>query len=127
MYVGLNKDRIKEVGIGKTCLISKRHAASLEKAIDIIVNSGAPVEKIVMYGSCSRGSAKYNSDVDIAVILNDDSAEICRDTLKELRSAALGITSPDVDIHYIGTKKYSENNDVYINVVKMDEIVVWKV
>lgn len=125
MYVGLNKDRVKEVGIGKTCLISKRHAASLEKAIDIIINSGAPVEKIVMYGSCSRGSAKYNSDVDIAVILNDD-AEICRDALKELRSAASSITSPDVDIHYINTKKYGENNDVYINAVKRDEVVVWR-
>jgi len=125
MYVGLNKDCVKEVGIGKTCLISKRHAASLEKAIKIIINSGAPVEKIVMYGSCSRECAKYNSDVDLAVILNDD-AERYRDALKELRSAASSITSPDVDIHYINTKKYGENNDVYINAVKRDEVVVWK-
>ena len=127
MYIGLNKDNNVKIGIGKKCLISERHAKSLQKAIGIIKDSKAPVEKIVIYGSCATEKATYESDVDIAVILNDDNLDVFREKLIKLRSAALAITDPEIDMHYISAKKYEEENDAYIKAVKRDGVIVWKI
>ena len=44
----------------------------VEKAVQVILNSGLDVEKIYLFGSYAYGEPNEESDIDLYVVLSDD-------------------------------------------------------
>ena len=86
--------------------MDKRHEQSLMYMINKINESifAGSVKAIILYGSCARGNAKYTSDVDILVEVDESVKQI-----NGYKRAALDLVSeghcipddlPDVDIRF---------------------------
>ena len=127
MYVGLNKDNTEVVGIGeKTCKISPRHKKSMDEAVFLIRELLPQASSVILYGSCARSKAKYESDVDLFVVCDDTDDSSVLSSVRTLKSKAAEIESPPVDIHFYKESSYNSNGDVYIDCVKKDGVTIWK-
>ena len=100
-----------------------KHLERLSAALDELKR--LPVSKIILYGSCARSAAKYNSDIDIALIARDFSSDTHRE-IRRLRSDYQDGKGPDVDIHCISEDNYANGESWFVQNVRKDGIVLWK-
>jgi len=71
--------------------------AELDKLAEIIINA-VPVEQIFLFGSYAYGTPHVGSDLDLYVVLKDDTALRDIDAGVEIRMAILRKKSMPVDI-----------------------------
>jgi len=71
--------------------------AELDKLAEIIVNA-VPVEQIFLFGSYAYGTPRVDSDLDLYVVLKDDTPLRDIDAGVEIRTAILRKKSMPVDI-----------------------------
>ncbi len=107
---------------GSVCLISPRHYEALKKAVSLIRDSNIPFRSIIMYGSCAKGEAGFDSDIDLFVDLDKDVIYSDAVSLFDLKGKLSDITDPPIDIHFgdlsaQGDKTYKEN-------IKRDGVVL---
>ncbi|MGI6783108.1 MAG: nucleotidyltransferase domain-containing protein [Aminivibrio sp.] len=57
----------------------KNTRKDLEKAVEVILNSGLDIDRIYLFGSYAYGKPDETSDIDLYVVLSDKSRERLRD------------------------------------------------
>ena len=101
---GLNVEKNGQVYLtgknGRKCRISLRRLEQIKTCVGLINDSGLPYDRIILYGSCARGEAKYNSDIDIFVDMPRADMERAGDELMKLKNAVLCLSGPEVDIRF---------------------------
>ncbi len=111
--------------------MDKRHEQSLMYMINKINESifVGSVKAIILYGSCARGNAKYTSDVDILVEVDESVKQI-----NGYKRAALDLVSeghcipddlPDVDIRFQFGDSWRQNPTMYYWNIKREGIELW--
>jgi predicted nucleotidyltransferase len=78
--------------MAKRISIKKKDLCSINKYIALLKQEGIDVSKVILFGSYAKGTAKPESDIDIAII----SSQFGKNNLKEmmlLRRIALKIDS----------------------------------
>lgn len=83
-------------------ILSERHQESLNYALRVLKNSDLPISSIWLYGSCADGTAKYDSDVDLAVFLDGSSQDTKKIRNVKCDCMPLAADLPEVDIHVFG-------------------------
>jgi predicted nucleotidyltransferase len=78
--------------MAKRISIKKKDLGSINRYIDLLKQEGIDVSKVILFGSYAKGTAKPESDIDIAIV----SSQFGKNNLKEmmlLRRLALKIDS----------------------------------
>jgi len=78
--------------MAKRVFVKKKELNVINKYINLLKQEGVDVSKVILFGSYAKGTAKPESDIDIAVI----SSQFGKNNLKEmmfLRRIALKIDS----------------------------------
>jgi len=78
--------------MAKRISIKKKELGSINQYIELLKQEGIDVSKVILFGSYAKGTAKPESDIDIAVV----SSQFGKNNLKEmmlLRRIALKIDS----------------------------------
>ncbi|KQC11375.1 MAG: hypothetical protein APR62_10010 [Smithella sp. SDB] len=78
--------------MAKRIPLKKKELSAINKYIDLLKKEGIDVSKAILFGSYAKGTAKPESDIDIAII----SSQFGKNNLKEmmlLRRIALKIDS----------------------------------
>ena len=94
----------------------------------IIAVIGKQVFSIILYGSVARGDHSYESDVDIAIILNDDLSPEAKDSLSDVivdMNLKYDKVYSVVDIRKEDYEKWRSYIPFYKN-VEREGIVLWK-
>ena len=111
--------------------LSARHKKALDFAINYLRNSSiAPfVNAVYLYGSCARGLAKWDSDVDIFLELNYQAltSEQLMQEIRLLKGSLSGIdlSAPEVDLKYVFGDEWRTNNMLYYQKVRKEGLNVW--
>lgn len=78
--------------MAKRISIKKKELGSINQYIDLLKKEGIDISRVILFGSYAKGTAKPESDIDIAII----SSQFGKNNLKEmmlLRRIALKIDS----------------------------------
>lgn len=125
MFVGRRQDeRIQSA-------YQERSKKSINHAMSIIENSRIfPfVDKALLYGSCARHDQRYDSDVDLFLVLDPNiDLDVYRDDLIKLKGdvSPLDYDMPEVDLHTTVGSNWETSNMLYYQNVKRDGITIWK-
>ena len=111
---------------GKPFYVTVRHKHAIEKAITQIIGSTVPVDKIMLYGSCSRGEARYDSDVDVCIIIKRALTEEEHEEYIRLKGRLMWSDLPEIDLHIVNGERLYEDDSTYINAIRKDGIVLWR-
>ena len=125
MFVGRRQDeRIQSVH-------QERSKKSIDYAISIIKESRIfPfVDKLLLYGSCARQDQRYDSDVDLFLVLKPNiDLDVYRDDLIRLKGdvSPVDFDLPEVDLHSTVGNVWETSNMLYYQNVKRDGIEIYK-
>ena len=99
--------------------LSERHRETLTYALNVLRKSGLPISSIWLYGSCAKGAAKYNSDVDLAVFLDGSMQDAKKIRNVRCDCMALDADLPEIDVHVFREPfEDADLNDVYFYNIK---------
>ena len=107
---------------------SRLFKSILSMCQDIVDIYTDQVVAVVLYGSYSRGEQTEESDIDIAVILNDQDEEQKHDRMIDVvldYELSLAVTISVVQIDYLEYEKWRKVLPFYRNLDK-EGIVLWK-
>jgi predicted nucleotidyltransferase len=107
--------------------IPGKFAAVIKEDIDIIVNLNFPqIVEISLFGSCSRGECRYNSDVDLLIVTRGDK-------LSRYNTGFIRGEVEYVDKSMVSTDVVFYDEDVLNNStlriaanIRRDKIILWK-
>jgi predicted nucleotidyltransferase len=112
----------------------KRHQDTINLVKKYIMNQQKSfILKGILYGSCARDEADYDSDVDILIVIDDayvDKKEI-KDFERKMRSDCSifedqdGKYYPEVDIHFVLKSSYDKEESTYLKEIRKDGIVIY--
>ena len=108
-----------------------RYKETIKYAKDYLSQSSVKdyIKDIILYGSCAREKVKYNSDVDILVIIDNTAIQDCniRETLLELKST-LGFGENnliDVDLKILSEDSFDNDNSFFVKNIKKEGVKIW--
>lgn len=112
--------------------LSDRHKKAIIYAMKQIQCSELAeyVEKIILYGSCARGTENWNSDVDLCVILNSECGNLPGLSHKihmlkgEISSSELYDVEADVKF-FIGNE-WEENESSFCENIRKEGKILWQ-
>lgn len=111
--------------------ISERHRKAIIYAVNKIINSelSSYIDKIILYGSCARGEAKYGSDVDLCVILKEGSNQELK--ISSGIHRVKGTVSSDkvgdaeADVKFFIGRDWEKNNSLFCRNIRKDGKVIY--
>lgn len=110
--------------------LNERFMRSIRYAMDCISNSSLnEIQGIrsqrILYGSCAKQETKYNSDVDILIVVSDTSD---RSVIKEFRNLRNDLLDYDngapIDIRIISKAAWDKNDSIYLKSVHREGITL---
>ena len=109
----------------------KRHEEAIIYALnEIKISKIAPyVLDVILFGSCARKEEKYESDIDLLLVLNEKAKE--HEYHKAIILLKGSVSSPEINAAEVDLKItfnndwQSSNNTIY-NCIKKDGIRIWK-
>lgn len=110
---------------------SERHQRALDYAIEQIKKSSIYqfVNALYLYGSCSRGSENWDSDVDLFLELNEDFAlhPEFRWDMRVLQGAVSSDELYDVetDLKIVVGKAWLLDNSIYYENIRKEGRLIW--
>ena len=123
-YISFINSRVCLYGINnEQYMIPPAHSKRLSDIMTKLTK--LPVSKIVLYGSCARSAAKYNSDIDL-VLVADDFSHDTQTEIRKLRSDYSDGEGPDVDLHCVSALNYEKGDGWFVQNVRKDGIILWK-
>lgn len=115
---------IKSIDDKKSCFVFDTQFDAINKAKTMIQNSFTDVNACILYGSCARSNCKYESDVDLMLVLNkvDQNTKIIyRKLLSELDMDSI----TKVDLHICEIDNFNYTKSTYFDAIKREGIVLW--
>lgn len=107
--------------------IPNKFASIIKKDIEFIVNLNIEqIDEISLFGSCSRGEGRYNSDVDLIVITKGE--RLNRSTTGFIRGELEFIddTSVTTDVIFYDRDVFNSSKERIVNNIKKDKIILWR-
>lgn len=87
------------------------------------------IDKIILFGSFARGTARYNSDIDILVLLNDKCSRsvytVIKNTLVSYQTIISNVSLYELNPQYMLSKQF-DNNSLFNTLVKREGKVLWQ-
>lgn len=115
-----------ENSVEKVCIgLKPKFKKKVIQCVDYIVKVVPDVEEIYLFGSCARGEAKWNSDVDIAIVTEE---RITDRTLRGTVQCELEWLNEDgVKADVIFRAKDTQDwNKVFEELYNEDKKLVWR-
>ena len=115
---------IKSADNSKVCFVYETQFNAIKNAQRIIRENLPEAVSCVLYGSCSRSDCKYDSDVDLLVLLDDFSCDVQRkgrQLLSELNSNVI----VKLDVAFCEKNRFNGAKSTYYNSIKRGGIVLW--
>ena len=110
--------------------IDKRHIVAIHNAVNKIKCSKifSDISTIVLYGSCARGNAKYDSDVDLLIIMPKRAIEKNHEEIIWLKGLINDgdVSDPEIDLHFANNEEWVTRNDTYAVNIKKEGVVLWR-
>lgn len=104
-----------------------KFASIIKKDIEFIVDLNIEqIAEISLFGSCSRGECKYNSDVDLIVITKGD--RLNRSLTGFIRGELEYADDTDVttDVVFYDIDVFISSKERIVDNIKRDKIVFWR-
>ncbi len=119
--------------------LSERHLQTIEQVKRYLAEHDYPfVKKAVLYGSCARQEAHYDSDVDILIVVTDnaftgqiESDRAIKDAMRIMRSDfsafedESGHFLPEADVHFVSTSSYEQADSTYLKEIRKDGVAIY--
>lgn len=111
-------------GLNKSCQLLPKHYEIIKLCMSLIYQlENFKFNKIILYGSCARGDAKFGSDVDLCIITDH------KKSLAEILNFKTYIYKnlPDcaeVDIKFMDEIEYSTSNTLFIKDIRKDGVIL---
>lgn len=125
IYTKMKKDTLH--GLDKSCSISKRHLDAINKCVKIIKNSNISFKDIILFGSCAKSQSRFNSDIDLMILVNEmpftNNILELKNVLYEKIEIEDGIK---VDLKVTTIKNFNSGENYFYNVIKKDGIILWE-
>jgi predicted nucleotidyltransferase len=109
-----------------------RHEKALAYALEQIQASPlAPyVTDVILFGSIARGNARFDSDVDLLMLVSDEACER-KDFARECRTLTVDVQTSDyrdaeLDLHIKKSSLFFASTQVFDWAVRKEGISVWK-
>jgi predicted nucleotidyltransferase len=83
---------------------------NIREQLDVIKNviiNTVPVEKIYLFGSYAYGTPQEDSDIDIYVVMKDDTPLIPLDAMKMIGRAVRGHKKKDIDLLVLKKERFN--------------------
>lgn len=115
---------IKSANNEKSCFVYDSQYKTINNALQKIRDEIPEAISCVLYGSCSRNESKYESDVDLMVLLDNFNGDVQRkgrNLISELNSNVI----VNVDVVFCRKERFDSDNSTYYNSIKRDGIVLW--
>ena len=115
---------IKSANNEKSCFVYDSQYKTINNALQKIRDEIPEAISCVLYGSCSRNESKYESDVDLIVLLDNFNGDVQRkgrNLISELNSNVI----VNVDVVFCRKERFDSDNSTYYNSIKRDGIVLW--
>lgn len=121
LYPNMKKETLQ--GVDGSCQISRRHLEAVRQCISIILEEDFHTEKIILFGSCARSQSRYESDIDLLLLVKElpSSREIRRLKMKLGEQIAL-----EVDLKVSTAEAFANSTDFFIHNIKRDGVTLWK-
>ncbi|MDO5145633.1 MAG: nucleotidyltransferase domain-containing protein [Eubacteriales bacterium] len=125
LYPKMKKEIL--TGVDGSCQVSARHRKAVKKCIDVIREESGKrkidIEKIILFGSCARSESRYESDIDLLLLVKDipNHKEIRKLKMKLCEEVAL-----DVDLKISTKDKFKSQSDLFTTNIKRDGVTLWK-
>ena len=116
---------ISDIDSGRQSRITLHHDHSLQSIIAMINGAKLPVDRIILYGSCARGTMKYQSDVDLLCVIKRPLNEKEISTARKIRSKGMSL-EPEADLQFFQSTSVEQSNNVYFQEVRKDGLTIWK-
>ena len=112
--------------IRKKGVLPERYTNTINYAKEIIKSSSvAPyINNIYLFGSAARKDVKWDSDIDIVVIMQNNTMSLCKEKMLLLKSdlSYLGKEYVPVDLKFLSLDDYTDSKDLFIINIKKDAI-----
>lgn len=88
------------------------------------------IDKVILYGSCARGSEKWNSDVDLCIILKQESKQL-PDLSTKIHLLKGTVSSDQIDAaeadakFFIGNE-WGLNQSAFCKNIRKDGKIIWQ-
>ena len=84
------------------------------------------VNAVYLYGSFARDEQKYDSDIDVLVLLDDKIPECEKKGIVLFKGGPVSeIKSPELDVHFYVGNTINDNNSTYFGNIKKDGRRIW--
>ena len=99
------------------------HYEKLNKLANILKESlVAPyIEDLILYGSCARGEARADSDIDIMVLTSMPVCDLLHDELLRLLSLCV---EDDIDLHICSSSTFNSSIRAYYDIIRKEGISI---
>ena len=107
--------------------VPNKFARVVKKGVEFIVNLNIEqIDEISLFGSCSRGECRYNSDIDLIVITKGD--RLNRSVTRFIRGELEYIDETDVttDVIFYDIDVFNRSKERIVDNIKRDKIVLWR-
>lgn len=106
-------------------MLDERHRASIRYALDKIETEYADdIRRVVLFGSCARGTQRYQSDVDLLLYARGDLPE------EKVRELKFGLSPEDFTLPEVqGIVSRSEKLPMirqFVDNIRKEGIIIWE-
>lgn len=104
-----------------------RHLKAMQSALQFLTKEPYQkyIEEVYLYGSCAKGNQKYDSDVDLFVICNQ---QFTQEIGRKMRLAVMheDEKAPEVELKFTQNPLWMQAQDPFTKNIRMDGILLWK-
>ena len=112
---------------------SKRHTEALHQALQVILSSDitSSINEIILYGSAARDQLKYESDIDLLVVFNEQ-LRGNNDFYRKIRKLRSDLTDLDfgyflqIDMRSSFGDTWKTSKSAYYYQIRVDGKILWK-
>ena len=121
LYHKMKKETLQ--GVNRSCQVSTRQLQSIRDCIAIIEETGFSLRQIILFGSCARSQARYESDIDLLVVVKEipSTKEILH-----IKSELNERVPIDVDLKIVSDEMFSKKEDFFLSNIKRDGVILWQ-
>ncbi|MGL4736004.1 MAG: nucleotidyltransferase domain-containing protein [Cellulosilyticaceae bacterium] len=104
--------------------LPNRFMIKIKKDLEQLLNYEAiQIEKIILFGSCARGTCKITSDLDLLVVTHDVVSRSVRgDLASELDEPLDGVRT---DIVFYNKQVFEEADSLFMRQIRQDGIIIY--
>ena len=114
-----NAKRYRIQGEEKSFFVPKKQYTQIPECIRLAKQSVPGLTRIVLFGSCARGEARYDSDIDLCMITKEHLDTSCA---AEIRSQYMRNIEAKTDIVFLTETGLRSNKSSFVQEIEKDGV-----